>query len=69
MKFWIKEIQRLASEYVMIFLVGNKSDIRPVTNEERKEYQSMADDSGLIYMECSAKTGQGISELFLAIAK
>ena len=40
----------------VIFLIGNKSDLdaqRDVTYEEAKQF---ADENGLLFLECSAKT-------------
>ena len=42
--------------YQVIFLIGNKSDLdaqRDVTYEEAKQF---ADENGLLFLECSAKT-------------
>lgn len=47
----------------MIFLIGNKSDLdgqRDVTFEEAKAF---ADENGLTFLECSAKT-YGFATLF-----
>ena len=42
--------------FQVIFLIGNKSDLdaqRDVTYEEAKQF---ADENGLLFLECSAKT-------------
>ena len=44
------------SYFQVIFLIGNKSDLdaqRDVTYEEAKQF---ADENGLLFLECSAKT-------------
>lgn len=66
---WIRELQRQADPSIVIALCGNKSDLaarRQVTEEEAKKY---ADEEGLMWAETSAKTGEGVSEIFTAIAK
>ncbi|KAJ7597345.1 GTP-binding protein RAB5 [Mycena floridula] len=66
---WIRELQRQADPSIIIALCGNKSDLaarRQVTEEEAKKY---ADEEGLMWGETSAKTGEGVAEIFTAIAK
>ncbi|KAI6048033.1 GTP-binding protein RAB5 [Pisolithus marmoratus] len=66
---WIRELQRQADPSIVIALCGNKTDLtarRQVTQEEAKKY---ADEEGLMWFETSAKTGEGVSEVFTAIAK
>jgi small GTP-binding protein len=66
---WIKELQRQASPNIVIALAGNKLDLaskRAVSYEEAKTY---ADETGLLFMETSAKTAANVMELFTSIAK
>ncbi|KAI3622674.1 gtp-binding protein ypt5 [Moniliophthora roreri] len=66
---WIRELQRQADPSIVIALCGNKSDLaarRQVTEEEAKKY---AEEEGLMWGETSAKTGEGVSDIFTAIAK
>ena len=53
----------------MIFLIGNKCDLeaqRDVTYEEARQF---ADENGLMFVEASAKTGDGVEEAFLETAR
>lgn len=64
---WIRELQRQADPNIVIALCGNKSDLsarRQVTQEEAQKY---AEDEGLMWGETSAKTGEGVSDIFTAI--
>lgn len=64
---WIRELQRQADPSIVIALCGNKSDLaarRQVSEEEAKKY---AEEEGLMWAETSAKTGEGVSEIFTAI--
>jgi Ras-related protein Rab-5C len=64
---WIRELQRQADPSIVIALCGNKSDLaarRQVTEEEAKKY---AEEEGLMWAETSAKSGEGVSEIFTAI--
>ena len=66
---WIRELQRQADPSIVIALCGNKLDLsarRQVTQEEAKKY---ADEEGLMWTETSAKTGEGVTEIFTAIGE
>ncbi|KAF8713609.1 Rab subfamily of small GTPases, partial [Rhizoctonia solani] len=68
-KTWIRELQRQADPSIVIALCGNKSDLaarRQVTQEEAKKY---ADEEGLMWGETSAKSGEGVQEVFTSIAQ
>ncbi|HMF34456.1 MAG TPA: GTP-binding protein [Candidatus Lokiarchaeia archaeon] len=63
---WVSSIKKAVGNIPMI-LIGNKIDLeRKVTYEEGKE---LADRLGCEYIETSAKTGEGVEEGFLAIAR
>ena len=66
---WIRELQRQADPSIVIALCGNKADLsarRQVSQEEAKKY---ADEEGLMWGETSAKTGEGVQEIFTAIGQ
>ncbi|XP_068471217.1 ras-related protein RHN1-like isoform X3 [Phaseolus vulgaris] len=66
-KKWVREVQRQANSSLTMFLVANKADLeddRKVCNEEGEEY---ARESGLSFLETSAKTAQNVNELFYEI--
>lgn len=64
---WIRELQRQADPHIVIALCGNKSDLsarRQVTQEEAQKY---AEEEGLMWGETSAKTGEGVQDIFMAL--
>ena len=66
---WVRELQRQADPSIVIALCGNKTDLnarRQVSQEEAKKY---ADEEGLMWGETSAKTGDGVSDIFTAIGQ
>ena len=66
---WIQDIKDQSPKTVLIVLIGNKIDLeenRVVSYDEGSEF---AVKNGLIFEETSAKTGQGIEEIFLKSAK
>ena len=68
-EMWLKTIQENSSSNVKIVLVGNKKDDeanRVVTAKEGKEFGNLM---GIFhFMEKSAKTGEGISEMLKVLA-
>ena len=55
--------------FQVIFLIGNKCDLeaqRDVTYEEARQF---AEENGLMFVESSAKTGDGVEEAFLETAR
>ncbi|CCE86231.1 Piso0_005889 [Millerozyma farinosa CBS 7064] len=70
---WIKELKKQAPENITICLVGNKTDMqeeREVNQEEVDEYITQLQNEGTILIsgECSAKSGDGVLEIFTHIA-
>jgi Ras-related protein Rab-5C len=66
---WIRELQRQADPNIVIALCGNKTDLaarRQVSQEEAKKY---AEEEGLMWAETSAKSGEGVTEVFTAIGE
>ena len=63
----MEELTKNADPNIVIALVGNKSDLedqRRVSTEEAKKF---SEENGLLYFECSAKTGTNVRDIFISI--
>ena len=67
-KIWLKEIKKNCDENVIIYLIGNKIDIK---NREvgKEEAENFARKHGAFYGETSAKSGEGIEEVFMDVTR
>ncbi|KAK0586056.1 hypothetical protein LWI29_000259 [Acer saccharum] len=64
-KKWLKELREYGNSYIVIVLIGNKSDLsrnREIQEEEGKE---LAEMEGLYFMETSAMENLNVQEAFL----
>ena len=75
MKKWIDELKARAAPGIVLALAGNKIDLedqRLVTKSDAENYiRNYQDTYGdcPIFGECSAKTGEGVQEIFTQICK
>ena len=66
---WIEDIRNQSPKTVLIILIGNKIDLedkRVISYDKGNEF---AIKNGIIFAETSAKTGDGIEDIFLRSAK
>ena len=66
---WVECVDKFAKTNVLRILVGNKTDLedkRVVSSDEGKK---LADENGLKFYEISAKTMNGLVEMFEDVAK
>ena len=65
---WIQEADESIGTRVPLLVVGNKTDLpdRAVPSDEAKRW---AEDNGFLYMESSAKTGEGVADMFTVLAE
>ena len=70
-KLWVKELRQANGNDMVIGLAGNKADLatgnkRQIDMRDVAEY---AEENGLIFMETSAKRGDNVTEIFMAVAR
>ena len=63
-KNWISELMENAEPDILITLVGNKQDLEQERKIGFEEANNYAESAGLLFYECSAKTGAGVQEAF-----
>ena len=66
---WINQIKEEVSEKVSIILVGNKIDDEEHRVVSTEQGEKMANDFGLMFFECSAKSGVNIDSTFNELVK
>jgi len=68
MSSWLAEARRYATPGIPMIIVGNKSDRtdRVVLESDLKKF---AQDNDALYIECSARTGDDVKDLFENMAK
>lgn len=66
---WIKAFTSVVGTDVLIYLVGNKSDCVEELQISHSDIEKFANDRKLPFLITSAKTGEGIDDLFQIIAK
>ncbi|KAJ1729685.1 GTP-binding protein of the rab/ypt [Coemansia biformis] len=68
-KAWIGEVQRQNEGQTVIALVGNKVDLDTKRTVSREEGSAYAAETGVLFYESSAQSGQGVRQLFEELAK
>jgi small GTP-binding protein len=65
---WVVEADESIGQRVPIVVVGNKIDLpdRAITSAEAKQW---AESQGFLYMESSAKTGEGVADMFTVLSE
>jgi len=72
---WVDELKVRAPPNIVIALAGNKCDLeseRAVSVEQAEKYMKSIEEGGgerPIFFECSAKTGQGVQDIFREICR
>ena len=66
---WVKELRKNCPDPIVIALVGNKTDLDDMREVTRDEGRDLAQELKVLSMECSAKTGRNVVEIFNEIAR
>ena len=66
---WVADARTLAREDTAILLVGNKSDLKDKRQISFLEASRFAQEHNLLFLECSALSGENVDEAFLKLAR
>ena len=66
---WIKDVKDQRGEDVIIFLVGNKTDLEGKQKVETSVAEKKAAEHNVHFIETSAKSGYNVNALFQRIAR
>ena len=66
---WLTDARQLASPDIVVVAVGNKSDLVDDREVLFLEASRFSQENELIFMECSALTGENVAEAFLKAAR
>jgi len=69
LQFWVEEIEKHAKRTKVIMILGTKIDLESKRKETYQWGRQFADSLGILYSEASAKTGEGVKESFLLLAR
>ena len=62
--YWVNETKELKRGDAIFVLIGNKTDLEDKRAISTKDAENYATEKGFLFQEVSAKTGDGIEELF-----
>ena len=66
---WVECVDKFAKTNVLRILVGNKTDLEEKRVISKEEGKKLAEENGLKFYEISAKTMNGLLEMFEDVAK
>ncbi|KAI8082646.1 putative ras small monomeric GTPase Rab6 [Gilbertella persicaria] len=66
---WIEDVRAERGSEVIIVLVGNKTDLNDKREVTLEEGEKKASDTGIMFIETSAKAGHNVKALFRRIAQ
>eukprot|EP01065_Artemidia_motanka_P033415 TRINITY_DN4040_c0_g1_i1.p1 TRINITY_DN4040_c0_g1~~TRINITY_DN4040_c0_g1_i1.p1 ORF type:complete len:228 (+),score=47.75 TRINITY_DN4040_c0_g1_i1:62-685(+) len=66
---WLSDARDLTNPNTVMMLVGNKVDLDDRREVSYEEATRFAEEHHLLFLECSAKTGQNVEEAFVNTAR
>lgn len=69
LEYWINELQsKVSDEGMLIYVVGNKLDMEEKRQVSKNQAETDAENNNFSYFETSAKSGEGVFEMFKDLA-
>ena len=69
LKSWVRELQQLGPENIVLAVCGNKSDLEDKREVSKEDAQAYANEIGAIFSETSAKQNKGVEEVFKELSR
>lgn len=69
LKSWVRELQQLGPENIVLAVCGNKSDMEDKREVSKEDAQAYANEIGAIFAETSAKQNKGVSDVFMELSR
>lgn len=66
---WMADARAQAGPDMVILLAGNKSDLQDQRDITFLEASRLAQENGMLFLETSARTGEGVEEAFILSSK
>ena len=66
---WLQDAKNLTNPQTVMMLIGNKQDLEQSREVSYEEASKLAEENGLLFYECSGKTGCNVEEAFVETAK
>ena len=66
---WLEESKKNAEPNVVYLLIGNKSDLVGKEEVSLQEVEKFTQNEGILYFQCSAKTGNNVETAFFELTK
>ncbi|KAF8561426.1 hypothetical protein P879_10018 [Paragonimus westermani] len=66
---WLTDARRLTCHNTVVCLIGNKADLEEQRDVSYEEAKQLADENDLIFLECSAKSGTNVDDVFIETAR
>ena len=68
-KTWVRELKKMLGPGICLVIAGNKVDMEKKRNVRREMAEEYAESVGAAHIHTSAKTNEGIDQLFNALTQ
>jgi len=66
---WLADARSNTNPHTVMILIGNKSDLDENREVSYEEAAKFAEENNLLYLECSARTGDNVEQAFMSTAQ
>jgi Ras-related protein Rab-14 len=66
---WLTDVRANTNPHCVMILLGNKSDLEDQREVSHEEAAKFAEENNLLFLECSAKSGDNVEQAFLQVTR